>query len=421
MVYQCVFTSIFFLDFGVWCFSPSICFTFSFSRQMSVTLDLLTWNVNGANKLRSFLGHSRCGIGNPDVLFLQETWLSSDSEQLEIDGYVAFHAPGIPTHGRDACGLSSFFKLTTFAGGQLEKKDTPVPWVSTVRWSDGDSGVLFVNIYAAVHTSGVLEQDFELVNDYITDLRSSFGNDQLILAGDFNADRWRRPTPVNKKESLSLQLLRELDDDNFQVNPRSDVITYVDSSTTLDYVVASPGVLVNSFEVLPVGLCQHLPVFARLTVPISVQASALPLRSPNLLFVPKRVERVRELLLLIEPQLAGAKSVDDFYSLIESAFLNCGVEKRVSSQSFSSGSWWKYVSKELRTEVDKLEAASSDSVRRWMTGAHDRPSTEEVVDLRRRLGEKSREAFQQADKALQEEMAKGFVDASLCWRILKKI
>jgi exonuclease III len=155
---------------------------------MNVTFDLVSWNVNGANKLRSFLGHSQCSIGSPDVLFVQETWISSEADQLVIDGYVAFHSPAIPTHGRDACGLSSFFKLTTFAGGQLEKKDTPVPWVSTVRWSDGNNGVLFVNVYAAVRTAGVLEQDFSLFLNYITDLRSSFGNDQLIVAGDLNAD-----------------------------------------------------------------------------------------------------------------------------------------------------------------------------------------------------------------------------------------
>jgi hypothetical protein len=109
----------------------------------------------------------------------------------------------------------------------LEKKDTPVPWVSTVRWSDstGDSGVLFVNVYCAVHTTGVLEQDFELVHDYLVDLRASFGSDELIIAGDFNADRWRRPFPTNQKERLSLKVLASFEDEGFQIRPETDVVT----------------------------------------------------------------------------------------------------------------------------------------------------------------------------------------------------
>jgi exonuclease III len=390
---------------------------------MCVTFNLISWNVNGAKKLRSFLGHSKRGLGSPDVLFLQETWISSEAEQLVIDGYVAFHAPAVPTHGHDSGGLSSFFKLTTFAGGQLEKKDTPVPWVSTVRWSDtsGESGVLFVNVYSAVHTTGVLEQDFELVAEYLTELRASFGNDQIVIAGDFNADRWRRPVPANNKERLSLQILNDLEEEGFQIRPERDDVTYVDSSTTIDYAIVSPGTLIQNFSVLPVGLCQHLPLSITLTVSIDIPSTSLPLRSPNLVFVPNRVNRTRELLRLCSSQFSSVRTVDDCYDTIEAVFLNCGVEKQRVSQSYRAGSWWRYVPRELRTEVDGLENETTEKVRSWIANEPGAPSTEDLITLRRKLSEVSMRAYKLADVALQEEMAKGFVDASLCWRILKKI
>jgi hypothetical protein len=319
--------------------------------------------------------------------------------------------------------LSSFFKLTTFAGGQLEKKDTPVPWVSTVRWSDtsGDTGVLFLNIYSAVHTAGVNEEDFQLVADYVTELRASFGNDQLIIAGDFNADRHRRPSPANTKEQHSLRLLTDLVNDGFQIRPEGSEVTYVDSSTTIDYVLITPGIFIRDFEILPVALCQHLPLSVSMIVSMEVPVNSLPMRSPNLIFVPTRVNRTRELLSLSSPQFATANSVDDFYQIMEDVFLNCGVEKKRSSQSFQAGSWWRFVPRDLRSEVDELEKESVEAVRKWLAKTPDAPATEDVITLRRRLSEVSMKAYRAADAALQEEMSKGFVDASLCWRILKKI
>jgi exonuclease III len=285
---------------------------------MSITFDLVSWNVNGARKLCSFLGHTKSGLNSPDVLFVQETWISNEAEQLVIDGYVAFHAPAVPTHGHDFGGLSSFFKLTTYAGGQLEKKDTPVPWVSTVQWSDtsGEVGILFVNVYCAIHTAGVLEQDFELVIDYITELRSSFGRNQIVIGGDFNAYRKRCPAPANAKERLSLRLLAELEDDEFQIWPRDGAATYVDSSMTIDYVAISPGMFIQNFSILPIALCQHLPLSINVTAALNFPTVDLPPQSSNLVFVPNRVNQTRNLLRLSSSQISSARTVDDLYEVI---------------------------------------------------------------------------------------------------------
>ncbi len=353
--------------------------SFSFS-QMRTTFKLTSWNVNGARKLKSFLGHSQ-SIGDPDVLFLQETWISSDAEQLEIAGYVAFHAAAVPTHGHDAGGLSSFFKLTTFAGGQLERKDVPVPWVLTVRWSNGDQGVLFVNVYCAVHTGGVVVEDFELFADYVTELRSNFGGDEIIIAGDFNADRFRRPSPRNESEQCCLTVLGDMEADRFQIFPKTDVATYVDAGTTIDYIAVSPASLVHSFEVLPVGLCQHLPLSIRLSVDFDISVPLLPPRSPNLVFVPDRVDRVQQLLRLLEPDFACTRSVDESYALVEAAFLNCGVPKKASSQSHRAGSWWRYVPEDLRKEVDQLEEETRRAVTIWQARTSNTTATADLVSL----------------------------------------
>jgi hypothetical protein len=135
--------------------------------------------------------------------------------------------------------------------------------------------------------------------EYLTDLRANFGSDHLVIAGDFNADKWRRPFPSNHKERASLQIVRNLEEDNFQICPSTDVVTYVDSSTTIDYVIVFPSILLNNFAMLPVGLCQHLTLRAKMSIPVEICASALPLRSPNLIFVPTRVARVQELLGLL--------------------------------------------------------------------------------------------------------------------------
>jgi hypothetical protein len=195
----------------------------------------------------------------------------------------------------------------------------------------------------------------------------------------------------------------------------------VDSATTIDYIVVSPGILACDFNVLPVMLCQHLPLSIRLRVALDVHVSALPIRDSNLNFVPERVSRVRELLHLTESEFSHASTVDELYELIEAAFLNCGVPKKACSQSHRAGSWWRYVPDDLRREVDRMEAESSAAVSAWLRGDASAPETNELIRLRRELGDISGRAYRIADTRLQEEMAKGFVDATLCWRILKKI
>jgi exonuclease III len=141
------------------------------SVQMNNPLRITSWNVNGVLKLRSFFGRPRETVVCPDVLFLQETWANADGEQFLIKGYVAHHAPALPSSGHNVCGVSSYFRLEVFSGGVIQRLNAPVPWVLTVRWERPDgSGVVFVNVYAAIYTTGVLASDFDLLCDYVSDL-----------------------------------------------------------------------------------------------------------------------------------------------------------------------------------------------------------------------------------------------------------
>jgi hypothetical protein len=105
---------------------------------------LSTWNVNGARKLKRYFQNPSRAFVHSDVILLQETWVADNSEQLIIHDYVSFHEAAIPAIGRNVMGLLSFFRLTSFSGGTLQKLASPLPWVLAVRWAVGDNGVIFV-------------------------------------------------------------------------------------------------------------------------------------------------------------------------------------------------------------------------------------------------------------------------------------
>jgi exonuclease III len=210
-------------------------------------ISVSSWNVNGVRKLRRFFQTVPHTKVKANVIMLQETWVADKSNQLVLRDYIAFHEAALPSQGHNVMGLSSLFHLAHFSGGKLEKLQSPLPWVLAVRWSpDSGAGVLFVNIYAAIHTTGTMLSDVEEFRMFITDLRSSFGADELVIAGDWNLDKFRRPTPISSLEREMLSILRDLESDGFKAFPSSAIVTYADLFTTLDYYVVSRGVDVVS-------------------------------------------------------------------------------------------------------------------------------------------------------------------------------
>ncbi len=180
------------------------------------------------------------------MILLQETWVADDSEQLIIHDYVVFHEAALPAIGRNVMGLSSFFRLTSFSGGTLQKLASPLPWVLAVRWAVGDNGVIFVNVYAAIHTVGCLRTDVTEFGNYISDFRDSFGGDELVIAGDWNVNRFRRPRPDFILEREMLGIMNDLVSDGFTAYPSPCVVTFSDAFTTLDYALIPSGIRVVS-------------------------------------------------------------------------------------------------------------------------------------------------------------------------------
>jgi hypothetical protein len=75
----------------------------------------------------------------------------------------------------------------------------PVWWALAVRWERVTArSVIFVNVYVAMHTQGVDHVDLDIFTNYINELRAERGEDELIVLGDLNADRFRRPNPTRR-------------------------------------------------------------------------------------------------------------------------------------------------------------------------------------------------------------------------------
>ncbi len=355
------------------------------------------------------------------MLCLQETWAASDVEQLSITNYVGFHAEAMPSHGHPVAGLSTYFKMETFVHGRLVKLLSPVFWALIVRWTGDDNrGLIVVNVYAAMHTQGVQPSDFELLFEAIDDLRASNGADDIIILGDLNSDRFRRPAPARREEQLVLEYLRHLEANDYRIYPDRAVVTFMDASTTLDYVVVSPMIQVRAWKIEETLNSQHLPVVLTLeTRQHQAPATDLEWRAPNLRFPPGNVLVARELLSGLLDTLQGIPTAEGLNEMIVRCFLMSGVEKR-GVQCSSGSSWWKYVPSELQSKLRELEHDAQFLARHWSEG-RSLFTVSEVIDFRRELNEVSMCCHRYAENALLQELRSQFQSHRLCWKVLKKL
>ena len=56
-----------------------------------------------------------------------------------------------------------------------------------------------MNVYAAIHTRGVLATDVQLFVDYVLELAEQFAGNTIMIMGDLNMDRFRRSDTTNSK------------------------------------------------------------------------------------------------------------------------------------------------------------------------------------------------------------------------------
>jgi hypothetical protein len=90
-----------------------------------LNLSLISWNVNGAAKFRSYYPELRY-LSTFDVIFLQETFTVDDRPSLDFNGYITFHTPA---RARHQWGLTSFFRVSAFTGGSIRSIHCPCDWM----------------------------------------------------------------------------------------------------------------------------------------------------------------------------------------------------------------------------------------------------------------------------------------------------
>jgi hypothetical protein len=123
---------------------------------------------------------------------LQETFTTSPENGFELIGFIPHHILARPTTRRPSCGLTSLLKIDSFAGGTLRPIPCPVDWLQITRWRQpSDRGLLIVNVYLAIHTSGFEADDARTAIAFLESIINDFPGDQMILGGDLNYDPWR--------------------------------------------------------------------------------------------------------------------------------------------------------------------------------------------------------------------------------------
>ncbi len=164
----------------------------------AVDFSCVTWNVNGASKLRDYV-FSTSWLREYDVIYLQETYSTSEENVFQMAGYLGHHSLAAYTGRRPSRGVSTLFRIESFVDGALQRITTPFDWVVASRWAPSQQpGLTFVNVYLPVHTGGkdttrklVAQSDLNIFRDFILDLVSSNPGDSFLLGGDMNFDPWR--------------------------------------------------------------------------------------------------------------------------------------------------------------------------------------------------------------------------------------
>jgi exonuclease III len=164
----------------------------------AVKFSCVTWNVNGVSKLRDLV-FSSTWLQDYDVIFLQETYSTSDDHVFQPPGYLGHHSLAAYTGRRPSRGVSSLFRIEGFVGGALQRLTSPFDWVVVSRWAASQQpGLTFINVYLPVHTRErgvnrklVAQTDLNIFRDFINDLISSNPGDSFLMGGDMNFDPWR--------------------------------------------------------------------------------------------------------------------------------------------------------------------------------------------------------------------------------------
>ncbi len=177
----------------------------------AVKLSCVTWNVNGVSKLRDFV-FSTAWLQDYDVIFLQETYSTTDDNVIQLSGYLGHHSLATYTGRKPSRGVSSLFRIESFVDGALQRITSPFDWVVVTRWAAAQQpGLTFINVYLPIHTKGkdisrklVGQSDLNIFREFVTDLISSNPGDSFLLGGDMNYDPWRNEEMRRTRNAIPL-------------------------------------------------------------------------------------------------------------------------------------------------------------------------------------------------------------------------
>jgi exonuclease III len=151
----------------------------------------VTWNVNGAEKLKSMSNELQF-LATFDIIFLQETFSGSQETVFDLDGYIPHHQLGRQTLRRFQWGVSTLLRIESFTGGVICRIPSPVDWIVASRWrTETDIGLTMMNVYHPVHSDGFGAQESQTALAFFNTLRDDFPGDSFLVGGDLNVDRWR--------------------------------------------------------------------------------------------------------------------------------------------------------------------------------------------------------------------------------------
>jgi exonuclease III len=160
--------------------------------SIEIRLTVVSWNVNGASKF-AYLPAEREFLREHDVVFLQETY-SRENSLLDLSDFRSHHSLARQSTGpKPFWGLSTFFRTSSFVHGYIKREYSPCDWILVSRWTRGSAqpGIVFLNIYVPIHTSGFTPGEVSILTQCVSDLVQQYPGDKFVLGGDFNLDQAR--------------------------------------------------------------------------------------------------------------------------------------------------------------------------------------------------------------------------------------
>ena len=235
------------------------------------SLCVISYNMHGYNQGLSLL-HDMISSHTPDLLFLQEHWLTPHNMIKFNNDFTDFYVFGCSA--MEACVESGPLVGRPFGGTAILVKKDLLPVCECIDVSDrlvvikiGD--LLCVNVYLPCR--GTPDRDLlcKDILDNICHWRSEFVNCGCIIGGDFNIDL---DSVGISRSAVAIVVNSFLKDNNMtrcdQVFPSSLCHTYANDvlnvSSKLDYFVFN-GINVTDFDIMDLdnNFSDHLPILVK--------------------------------------------------------------------------------------------------------------------------------------------------------------